>query len=297
MKITCLLKLFFFFFFFGGEQQQQQQQQLPNCTHCYIVRPVSRKQSLLLQTQSLACGFHSPWTRSLSESAVKQTLGSDQHHGQRLWQNTHSRAVCFMHKNFQFLISMFCYSFPPPSTPLPPCPQSSPPLVEGWQRDTWELMNSDLSTETADSALAVGNNKNKRYPWAFVYMNIVAKALVQNINHAGNGKQISRTQRLIQMARYQLCLSEEWHRAAFYECLSLWEISCGVSDVVTPAQQLYVHVTLIMERTRYGFKCQAKKRAKRGDHLQSRITLGTTLLPALCVAMSRWHCMYCYNYC
>lgn len=68
-------------------------------------------------------------------------------------------------------------------------------------------MNSDLSREMADSALAVGNNKNKRYPWAFVYMNIVAKALVQNINHAGNGKQMSRTQQLIQMARYQLCLA------------------------------------------------------------------------------------------
>lgn len=61
----------------------------------------------------------------------------------------------------------------------------------------------------ADSALAFENTNNKRYPWAFVYMEIVAEAQVQDINNAGKGKQISYTQWLIQMACYQLCLSEE----------------------------------------------------------------------------------------
>lgn len=46
-------------------------------------------------------------------------------------------------------------------------------------------MNSDISGERADSALALGNSNNKRYPWAFVCMNIVTRALVQNINNAG----------------------------------------------------------------------------------------------------------------
>lgn len=48
-------------------------------------------------------------------------------------------------------------------------------------------MNSDISGEKADSALALGNGNNKRYPWAFVCMNIVTRALVQNINNAGKG--------------------------------------------------------------------------------------------------------------
>lgn len=68
-------------------------------------------------------------------------------------------------------------------------------------------MNSELSTEIADSALAVVNNDDKRHPWACVYMKIVAEARVQNINNAGKGKQISFTQWLIQMACYPLCLS------------------------------------------------------------------------------------------
>lgn len=78
------------------------------------------------------------------------------------------------------LLSFFLSFFP-----FSPCPQSSPSLLKGWQRDPWEIMNSDLSTEMADSALAIGNNNNKRYPWAFVNMNTVAEAWVQNINNAG----------------------------------------------------------------------------------------------------------------
>lgn len=61
---------------------------------------------------------------------------------------------------------------------------SSPPLLKGWQCDPWTIMNSDLSTEMADSALAIGDNNDKRYPWAFVHMNIVAEAWVQNIDNA-----------------------------------------------------------------------------------------------------------------
>ena len=97
-------------------------------------------------------------------------------------------------------------------------------------------MNSDLSTEMADSALAIGNNNNKRYPWAFVNMKMVAEARVQNINNAG--KQISCTQWLIQMACYQLCLSEDWHHAVFMNACHL-EGSCGRSFKFHPLQHWY----------------------------------------------------------
>lgn len=88
-------------------------------------------------------------------------------------------------------------------------------------------MNSDLSTEMADSALAVENNNNKRYPWAFVYMNIVAEAWAQNINNAGKGKQISCTQWFIQMACYQLCLSDDQRNIVFMNAFHFQRSSAG----------------------------------------------------------------------
>lgn len=88
-------------------------------------------------------------------------------------------------------------------------------------------MNSDLSTEMADSALAVENNNNKRYPWAFVYMNIVAEACAQNINNAGKGKQISFTQWFIQMACYQLCLSDDQRNIVFVNAFHFQRSSAG----------------------------------------------------------------------
>lgn len=78
----------------------------------------------------------------------------------------------------------------------------------------------------ADSALAIGSDNNKRYPWAFVYMKMVAEARVQNINNAG--KQISCTQWLVQMACYQLCLSVDQHHTVFMNACHL-EGSCGRS--------------------------------------------------------------------
>lgn len=107
-------------------------------------------------------------------------------------------------------------------------------------------MNSDLSKERADSALAAGNNNNKRYPWAFVYMNIVTRALVQDINNVGRGKQISCTQWLIRMACYQLCLSEDQRQAAFMEACH-FERSCRMSLKFHPLQQLYSHFILTIK--------------------------------------------------
>lgn len=79
----------------------------------------------------------------------------------------------------------------------------------------------------ADSALAVENNNNKRYPWAFVYMNIVAEAWAQNINNAGKGKQISCTQWFIQMACYQLCLSDDQRNIVFMNAFHFQRSSAG----------------------------------------------------------------------
>lgn len=101
-----------------------------------------------------------------------------------------------------------------------------------------KLMNSDLSTEMADSALAVGNNNNKRYPWAFVHMNIVAKALVQNINNGGKRK----TNILHTMAPSNGVSSITFVRGRascrVCECLSWWKISRKAFKVSPPATPL-----------------------------------------------------------
>lgn len=102
-------------------------------------------------------------------------------------------------------------------------------------------MNSDLSTEMADSASAIGNNNNKRYPWAFAYMKIVTEARVQNINNAGMVKQISCTQWLIQMACYQLCLSEDQRHSVFVHVCH-FERSCGRSFKFHHLQKLHLIV-------------------------------------------------------
>lgn len=108
-------------------------------------------------------------------------------------------------------------------------------------------MNSDLSIEMAESALAIGDNNNKRYPWDFVYTSTVAGTQVQTISNAEKGKQISRTQWLIQIACYQ---SE----------------SCGRSLKFHPLQQLYVHICLMREPTRFASTCKAIEISCWKDH-------------------------------
>lgn len=119
------------------------------------------------------------------------------------------------------LLSFFLSFFP-----FSPCPQSSPSLLKGWQRDPWEIMNSDLSTEMADSALAIGNNNNKRYPWAFVNMNTVAEAWVQNINNAGReNKYCAHNGSFKWHAIKKKCLSDKHHQTVSMAAVILKDLT------------------------------------------------------------------------